>query len=54
MAGIIAAILIAPAVSESLDDVRAWTLIAAVRSKIASSCSSGVSPRRRASASTQP
>jgi hypothetical protein len=30
MAGIIAAILIASAVSDSLDDVRAWTLVAAV------------------------
>ena len=30
MAGIIAAILIASAVSDSLGDVRAWTLIAAV------------------------
>jgi hypothetical protein len=30
MAGLIAAILIASAVSESLDDVRAWTLVAAV------------------------
>jgi hypothetical protein len=30
MAGVIAAILIASAVSDSLDDVRAWTLVAAV------------------------
>ena len=30
MAGLIAAILIASAVSDSLDDVRAWTLVAAV------------------------
>jgi hypothetical protein len=30
MAGIIIAILIASAVSDSLDDVRAWTLVAAV------------------------
>ena len=30
MAGIIAAILIASAVSDSLGDVRAWTLVAAV------------------------
>jgi hypothetical protein len=30
MAGIIVAILIATAVSDSLDDVRAWTLVAAV------------------------
>jgi hypothetical protein len=30
MAGIIAAILVASAVSDSLDDVRAWTLVAAV------------------------
>ena len=30
MAGIIAAILVATAVSDSLDDVRAWTLVAAV------------------------
>ena len=30
MAGIIAAILIAAAVSDSLGDVRAWTLVAAV------------------------
>jgi hypothetical protein len=30
MAGIIVAILIASAVSDSLDDVRAWTLVAAV------------------------
>jgi hypothetical protein len=30
MAGIIAAILIATAVSDSLNDVRAWTLVAAV------------------------
>ena len=30
MAGVIAAILIASAVSDSLGDVRAWTLIAAV------------------------
>jgi hypothetical protein len=30
MAGIIAAILIASAVSDSLNDVRAWTLVAAV------------------------
>jgi hypothetical protein len=30
MAGIITAILIASAVSDSLDDVRAWTLVAAV------------------------
>jgi hypothetical protein len=30
MAGLIAAILIASAVSNSLDDVRAWTLVAAV------------------------
>lgn len=30
MAGIIAAILIASAVSDSLDDVRAWTLVAAI------------------------
>ena len=30
MVGLIAAILIASAVSDSLDDVRAWTLVAAV------------------------
>jgi hypothetical protein len=30
MAGLIVAILIASAVSDSLDDVRAWTLVAAV------------------------
>ena len=30
MAGLILAILIASAVSDSLDDVRAWTLVAAV------------------------
>jgi hypothetical protein len=30
MAGVIAAILIATAVSDSLNDVRAWTLVAAV------------------------
>jgi hypothetical protein len=30
MVGIIAAVLIASAVSDSLDDVRAWTLVAAV------------------------
>jgi hypothetical protein len=30
MVGIIAAILIASAVSDTLDDVRAWTLVAAV------------------------
>jgi hypothetical protein len=30
MLGLIAAILIATAVSDSLDDVRAWTLVAAV------------------------
>jgi hypothetical protein len=30
MLGLIAAILIASAVSDSLDDVRAWTLVAAV------------------------
>jgi hypothetical protein len=30
MGGVIAAILIATAVSDSLDDVRAWTLVAAV------------------------
>jgi hypothetical protein len=30
MGGVIAAILIASAVSDSLDDVRAWTLVAAV------------------------
>ena len=30
MAGIIVAILVASAVSDSLDDVRAWTLVAAV------------------------
>ena len=30
MVGLIAAILIATAVSDSLDDVRAWTLVAAV------------------------
>jgi hypothetical protein len=30
MGGMIAAILIASAVSDSLDDVRAWTLVAAV------------------------
>jgi hypothetical protein len=30
MAGVIAAILIASAVSDSLNDVRAWTLVAAV------------------------
>ena len=30
MVGVIAAILIASAVSDSLDDVRAWTLVAAV------------------------
>ena len=30
MVGIIAAILVASAVSDSLDDVRAWTLVAAV------------------------
>ena len=30
MAGIIAAILIASAVSDSLNDIRAWTLVAAV------------------------
>lgn len=30
MAGVIAAILVASAVSDSLDDVRAWTLVAAV------------------------
>jgi hypothetical protein len=30
MAGVIGAILIASAVSDSLDDVRAWTLVAAV------------------------
>ena len=30
MAGLIVAILIAAAVSDSLDDVRAWTLVAAV------------------------
>jgi hypothetical protein len=30
MLGIIAAILIATAISDSLDDVRAWTLVAAV------------------------
>jgi hypothetical protein len=30
MAGLIAAILIASAVSDSLDDVRAWTLVTAV------------------------
>jgi hypothetical protein len=30
MAGIIAAILVASAVSDSLNDVRAWTLVAAV------------------------
>jgi hypothetical protein len=30
MAGVIAAILIASAVSDSLSDVRAWTLVAAV------------------------
>ena len=30
MAGVIAAILIASAVSDSLGDVRAWTLVAAV------------------------
>jgi hypothetical protein len=30
MAGLIAAILIASAVSDSLNDVRAWTLVAAV------------------------
>ncbi len=30
MAGVIAAILVASAVSDSLGDVRAWTLVAAV------------------------
>ena len=30
MVGVIAAILVASAVSDSLDDVRAWTLVAAV------------------------
>jgi hypothetical protein len=30
MGGVIAAILIASAVSDSLDDVRAWTLVAGV------------------------
>ena len=30
MVGLVAAILIASAVSDSLDDVRAWTLVAAV------------------------
>jgi hypothetical protein len=30
MAGLIAAILVASAVSDSLDDVRAWTLVAVV------------------------
>jgi len=30
MAGLIVAILIASAVSDSLDDVRAWTLVAAI------------------------
>ena len=30
MVGVIAAILIASAISDSLDDVRAWTLVAAV------------------------
>lgn len=30
MVGVIAAILVASAVSDSLDDVRAWTLLAAV------------------------
>jgi hypothetical protein len=30
MGGVIAAILVASAVSDSLDDVRAWTLVAAV------------------------
>ena len=30
MLGVVAAILIASAVSDSLDDVRAWTLVAAV------------------------
>jgi hypothetical protein len=30
MLGVIAAILVASAVSDSLDDVRAWTLVAAV------------------------
>ena len=30
MVGLIAAVLIASAVSDSLDDVRAWTLVAAI------------------------
>ena len=30
MVGVIAAILVASAISDSLDDVRAWTLVAAV------------------------
>jgi hypothetical protein len=30
MAGLIAAVLVASAVSDSLDDVRAWTLVAAI------------------------